>query len=213
MLSIRPNRLRWGPAALGAANARSHNLRALRFKRKDIMTVQTIAAAMQRVESVFQRRPEAGLLDDTPAMAHWESGTRVVSRHPNGTQLVTDMPSEIGGSGDQVTPGWLLRAALASCAATRIAMAAAVAGIELTTLDVAATSRSDARGLLGMANADGQPVPAEPRDVLLAVRIAAHGVAAERLRALVEQSHGYSPVTAAHQAAVPVALRIEVVAG
>ena len=64
-----------------------------------------------------------------------------------------------------------------------------------------------------MANADGQPVPAGPRDVLLAVRIAAQGVAAERLRALVEQSHGCSPVTAAHQASLPVALRIEVVAG
>ena len=177
------------------------------------MTAQAIAAAMQRVESVFRRRPEAGLADDTPATAHWESGTRVVSLHPNGTQVVTDMPSEIGGSGDQVTPGWLLRAALASCAATRIAMAAAAAGIELTTLEVVASSRSDARGLLGMANADGQPVPAGPRDVELAVRIAAHGVAAERLRALVEQSHGCSPVTAAHQAAVPVALRIEVVAG
>lgn len=213
MLSIRPDRVRWSPAALGAANAGSHNLRALRFNRKVIMTVQTIAAAMQRVESVFQRRPEAALEDDTPATAHWESGMRVVSRHPNGTQVLTDMPSEIGGSGDQVTPGWLLRAALASCAATRIAMAAAAAGIELTTLEVAASSRSDARGLLGMANADGQPVPAGPRDVLLAVRIAAQGVAAERLRALVEQSHGCSPVTAAHQAAVPVALRIEVVAG
>lgn len=177
------------------------------------MTVQSIATAMQRVESVFRRRPEAGLADDTPATAHWEGGTRVVSRHLNGTQVVTDMPNEIGGSGDQVTPGWLLRAALASCAATRIAMAAAAAGIELTTLDVVASSRSDARGLLGMANADGQPVPAGPRDVLLAVRIAAHGIAAERLRALVDQSHGCSPVTAAHQAAVPVALRIEVVAG
>jgi uncharacterized OsmC-like protein len=177
------------------------------------MTVQTIAAAMQRVESVFQRRPEAGLLDDTLATAHWESGTRVVSQHSNGTQVVTDMPSEIGGSGDQVTPGWLLRAALASCAATRIAMAAAVAGIELTRLEVAASSRSDARGLLGMANADGQPVPAGPRDVQLAVRIAAHGIAAERLRALVEQSHGCSPVTAALQTPVPVALRIEVDAG
>ena len=202
-----------GPAALGAPSARSHNLRALRLNRKDIVTAQTIAAAMQRVESAFRRRPEAGLADDTPATAHWESGTRVVSQHPKGIQVVTDMPSEIGGSGDQVTPGWLLRAALASCAATRIAMAAAAAGIELTTLNVVASSRSDARGILGMTNADGQPVPAGPRDVQLAVRIAAQGVAEERLRALVEQSHGCAPVTAAHQSAVPVALRIEVVAG
>lgn len=177
------------------------------------MTMQTIAAAMQRVESVFQRRPEAGLHDDAPATAHWQSGTRVVSRHANGTQVLTDMPSELGGSGDQVTPGWLLRAALASCAVTRIAMAAAAAGVELTRLDVSASSRSDARGLLGMANANGQPVPAGARDVQLAVRIAAHGVAEERLRALVEQSHGCSPVTASLQSVVPVDLRIEVDAG
>lgn len=177
------------------------------------MTMQSIAAAMQRVESVFQRRPEAGLLDDTPAMARWQSDMRVVSHHPNGTRVLTDMPSELGGSGDQVTPGWLLRAALASCAATRIAMAAAAAGVELTTLEVAASSRSDARGLLGMGDADGQPVPAGPRDVLLSVRIAARGIAAERLRTLVEHSHGCSPVTAALQAALPVALHIEVDAG
>jgi uncharacterized OsmC-like protein len=60
------------------------------------------------------------------------------------------MPSEVGGSGDQVTPGWLFRAGLASCAATRIAMAAAAEGIELATLEVRASSRSDTRGLLGM---------------------------------------------------------------
>ena len=92
------------------------------------MASQDIAAAMQRVESVLRRRPEVGLHDDAPATARWQSGTRVVSSHANGTQIVTDMPTELGGSGDQVTPGWLLRAGLASCLATRIAMAAAAAG-------------------------------------------------------------------------------------
>ena len=33
---------------------------------------------------------------------------------PGGATLLTDMPPELGGSGDQVTPGWLMRAGLAS---------------------------------------------------------------------------------------------------
>jgi hypothetical protein len=90
-------------------------------------------------------------------------------------------------------------------------MAAAVAGIELTELEVVATSQSDARGLLGMADADGQPVPAGPRDLQLHVNITAtDGTSAERLRSLVEQSHGCSPVSCAVQDATAIELLIEV---
>lgn len=177
------------------------------------MSMQEIAAAMQRVEAVLRRRPEAGVDSDAPASARWQHGTRVVTSHDNGTQIVTDMPAEIGGSGDHVTPGWLLRAALASCAVTRIAMAAAAERIGLTALEVCASSRSDARGLLGMAGADVAAVPAGPLDVQLRVRIAAPGVAPERLRALVEHSHRCSPVSDALARALPVSLRIDVDAG
>jgi len=174
------------------------------------VAAQDIAAAIQRVESVLRRRPDAGLQSDESAVARWQRGTRVVACHANGTEVVTDMPVEIGGSGDQVTPGWLLRAALASCAVTRIAMAAASEGIDLRTLEAQATSRSDARGLLGMADADGAPVSAGPKDVQLAVRIGAPGVSAERLRALVQQSGVCSPVSCAMEDTVPVKLHIEV---
>ena len=174
------------------------------------MAMQDIASAMQRVEQVLRRRPEAGIHDDPPATARWESGMRVVASHPNGTQMPTDMPVQLGGSGDQVTPGWLLRAGLASCAATLIAMAAAAEGIELTVLEVLAKIRSDTRGLLGMANAEGTPINAGPSDVQLHVRISARAVAPERLRALVEDAQRCSPVPNALQNAVPVALRIEV---
>ncbi|MEJ7688909.1 MAG: hypothetical protein WKG52_19115, partial [Variovorax sp.] len=88
------------------------------------MTMQDIAAALQRVEAVLQRRPETGLHDDAPAAARWERGTRVVTHHASGAQMATDMPGELGGSGDQVTPGWLFRAGLASCAATSIVVSA-----------------------------------------------------------------------------------------
>ena len=175
------------------------------------MTRQDIAAAMQRVETVLRQRPETGLHDDAPASARWQGGTRVVASHANGTQMATDMPGALGGSGDQVTPGWLFRAGLASCSATSIAMTAAAAGIELATLDVMASSRSDTRGLFGMAGADGGPVCAGPRDVQLLVRIAAHGVAPERLRTLVEDACRRSPIPNAVQNAVPIDLRIDVV--
>ncbi len=175
-----------------------------------VMTSQKIAAAMQRVESVLRRRPEVGLHEDAPATARWERGTRVVSSHANGAQLVTDMPTELGGSGDQVTPGWLFRAGLASCFATRIAMQAAAAEIELTNLEVVASSRSDTRGVFGMVEVSGEPVGAAPRDVRLFVRISAPGVADERLQSLVEDCNSCSPVSAAVRDALPVALRIEV---
>lgn len=173
------------------------------------MTQQHLAEALQRVQAVLQRRPETGLHEDGPATARWTGGTRVVASHANGTQMPTDMPTELGGTGDQVTPGWLFRAGLAACATTSIVMSAAAESIALTALEVKATSRSDSRGLLGMAEADGQPVHAGPGDVQLAVRIAADGVPPERLRALVQAAVGRSPIPSALQAATPLALRIE----
>ena len=174
------------------------------------MALKDVATAIQRAQAALRRRPQLGVHDDAPATARWESGTRVVTSHANGKQMPTDMPSELGGSGDQVSPGWLFRAGIASCAATTIAMAAAAKGIELTALEVRAISRSDTRGLLGMTGTDGELVYAGPSDVQLHVRICAHGVPAEQLRALVQDSQRCSPVPNAVERAVPMALRIDV---
>lgn len=174
------------------------------------MTTVEIAAAVQRVASVLRRRPEAGIHYDTPASASWAGGLKSITTHPNGFQLETDMPEELGGRGQAVSPGWLFRAGLASCAATRIAMAAATEGIALSALELTASSRSDVRGIFGMTDADGAPVSAGPREVQLHVRICASGVSAERLKLLVEESHRCSPVSCAMQEAIPVALRIEI---
>lgn len=174
------------------------------------MTTQDLAAALERVHSVLKRRPEAGVHDDAPATARWQGGTRVVASHANGTQIASDMPTEFGGTGDHVTPGWLFRAGFASCANTSIVMAAAATGIELDALEVRASSRSDSRGLLGMAGADGEPVFAGPGDVQLHVAISAKGVSAERLRELVEAGVRCSPIPNAVRQATPFALIIEV---
>jgi uncharacterized OsmC-like protein len=174
------------------------------------MTTPHIAQALQRVEAVLLRRPETGIHDDAPATARWDGGTRVVAGHANGTQVQTDMPAELGGSGDRVTPGWLFRAGIASCAATTIAMAAARENIELTVLELKVSSRSDTRGLLGMHDANGEPVTAAPGDLQLQVHIAAPAVSPMRLRALVEQSLRSSPIPCAVQAALPLDLRIDI---
>ena len=173
------------------------------------MTLQPIADALQRVQAVLQRRPEAGGHEDGPATSRWAGGTRVVASHANGMQVASDMPSELGGTGDQVTPGWLFRAGLASCATTSIVMSAATEGIELTSLEVKASSWSDSRGLVGVVDAQGHPVPAGPGDVQLTVRIHAEGVPHERLRSLVQAAVGRSPIPNALQAATPLALRID----
>ena len=174
------------------------------------MSAEYVADAFHRVEAVLRRRPDMGLHDDSPAMASWRGSTRIVTRNHNGIEISTDMPTELGGTGDHVTPGWLMRAGLAACTATTIAMGAAAAGIELTKLELRASSRSDTRGLLGMNESDGTRVGAGPQDVQLHVTIAARDVPAEKLRALVEESYRCSPVPCAIQEETPVGLHIEV---
>ena len=176
------------------------------------MGMEQIAASMERVASVLRRKPQAGVSEDSAATARWEGGLRASVRSDAGLSVATDMPLELGGEASAVTPGWLLRAGLASCAVTRIAMAAAAEGITLQTLEVRATSRSDVRGMLAIPEPDGRPVPAGPLTMELHVRIGAPGFSAERLRALVASTTGCSPVTCAVEQPLPVTLHVDVAA-
>ena len=174
------------------------------------MDLEHIATALERVASTLRRKPQAGLADDSAATAHWGAGLRTQVHSDTGFSVPTDMPTVLGGEAAAITPGWLLRAGLASCSATRIAMAAAAEGISLQTLEVRATSRSDARGMLAIPEVDGGAVPAGPLEVALHVRISAAGVSEERLRALVASTATCSPVTAAVERPLPVAMHVDV---
>lgn len=176
------------------------------------MGMEQIAASMERVASVLRRKPQAGVSEDSAATARWDGGLRASVRSETGHSVQSDMPLELGGEASAVTPGWLLRAGLASCAVTRIAMAAAAEGITLQTLEVRATSRSDARGMLAIPEPEGRPVPAGPLTMELHVRIGAPGFSAERLRALVASTTGCSPVTSAVEQPLPVTLHVDVAA-
>jgi uncharacterized OsmC-like protein len=174
------------------------------------MTAATLAQAIARVKTTLTRRPQTGMHADSPAIARWVQDCRVVCEDEKGTQIATDMPVQLGGTGDRVTPGWLMRAGLASCLATRIALGAAAEGIEITRLEVSARSTSDARGLFAIKGAAGEEISPGPCEVRLEVRINARDVPRERLQALIEESYRCSPVSAALENVVPIALRIEI---
>lgn len=172
-----------------------------------------LATALQRARTVLQRRPDMGLHDDAPALARMQTGTRMVVRHANGAEVISDMPPELGGEGAQVTPGWLFRAGLASCAATCISMSAAMEGITLESLEVEAASRSDTRGVLGMIDEDGVPVCAGSRDLQLKVRLRAPGVPPATLRRVVEAGLRCSPVPVSIRKGSALELQLDIGAG
>jgi uncharacterized OsmC-like protein len=171
------------------------------------MQPNAIHSAIARAAEHLAAHPDDALCDDKPAIATLQSGLRCRAATPDGSvAVVSDMPAAVGGEGGGATPGWLLRAAMANCDATVIAMRAAQLGITLTTLQVTVGSRSDDRGLLGLA--DG--VPAGPLQVHVDVRIAASGATADELHALVRWAEAHSPVNDALCRAVPVSTAITV---
>jgi uncharacterized OsmC-like protein len=163
-----------------------------------------IGEAIASVRSALASKPDAGPAPDRPASAVVEDRLRCRVEGPDGWALVTDMPAAVGGGGSAPTPGWLIRAAWASCAATAIAMRAAELGISLTRLEVTAESESDMRGLLGL----GDGVPPGPQSARMRLRIAANGTDEQRLRELVEWADRHSPVGDALRRAVPTELEI-----
>jgi len=156
------------------------------------------------VKSALASKPDAGPAPDRPAVAVIEDGLRCRTEGAGGWTVVTDMPAAVGGEGAAPTPGWLIRAALASCAATTIAMRAEELGIALTRLEVTAESETDMRGLLGV----GDGIAAGPVTARLRVEVAADGEDEQRLEELVVWADGHSPVGDCVRRAVPVELEI-----
>jgi uncharacterized OsmC-like protein len=119
---------------------------------------------------------------------------------PGGETITTDMVPSVGGTASAPSPGWLLRAAEASCVATLIAMRAAVLGVALETVEVTVDSLSDDRGLLGIAD----DVPAGPLNGRVAVRLAAPGADPDVLEAIARWGVKHCPVCDALEREVPI---------
>lgn len=172
------------------------------------MTAEEIRTTIERTIGVLSEHPEKARSADKPAKAVLDDGLRFRVEGPDGWSLVTDMPAPMGGGASAPTPGWLMRASLASCLASVVAQRAAQEGIELETLEVSTESETDSRGTLGV-----EGVPAGPQTLALRVRIGARGVDAERLRALVESAESRSVVGDVVSRPMPFATDVDVVGG
>lgn len=165
-----------------------------------------IQQCLANVAEHFTKHPQDAISQDKPAVAKLEEGLRCRASGPNGATLVSDMPTGIGGAGTAPTPGWFMRAAMANCDATVIAMRAAQLGISLSKLEVTVGSESDNRGLLGIVDS----APAGPLSTQVTVRIAAPGVSDQALHELVQWAVHHSPVSDAVRRAVPVLTQVMV---
>ena len=169
------------------------------------MSIVHIRQSVEGVIGYYTQNPEKALSADKPATAILEEGLQCRASGPNGWSLVSDMPKGIGGGGEAPTAGWIMRAALANCEVTMIALRAARLGVTLTTLEVTVGSTSDDRGLVGMDDA----IPAGPLDVSVRVRIGADGASQEQLREIVHWAEAHSPVGDALRRAIPTTVEVE----
>ena len=165
------------------------------------MTV--IRSALEAAAGHLAEHPADATELDTPAIATLANGLSCRVEGPFG-ELQTDMATSLGGGASAPSPGWLMRAALASCDATIVAMEAARAGIELTHLAVNVVSESDNRGVLGV----GEGVPPGPLSVRVRFELAASNASADELRELVHRAESRSAVADAISRAVPVTTEI-----
>jgi uncharacterized OsmC-like protein len=168
------------------------------------MDTKHIRSSIAAVVDYLNKNPSAAISKDSMAVAVLEQGLRCHITGPAGALITTDMPTVIGGNGSAPGPGWLLRAALAACDATMIAMRAAVEGVPLTELEVKVDSDSDDRGLV----AADDSVPAGPLKVRVHVRVTSPAPA-EKLKEIIKWAVEHSPVGDALHRAVPISLEIE----
>jgi uncharacterized OsmC-like protein len=170
------------------------------------MSIARIQQSVEGLIGYLSAHPEKSRTTDQAATAVVEDGLRCRATGPNGATIVSDMPKAVGGGGAMPTPGWFLRAALATCDATVIAMRAAQLGVTLSTLEVTVDSESDNRGLVGV----GDEIPPGPLNVRTCIRIAAEGVAPERLQEIASWAAAHSPVADAIRRAVQTTVEVEV---
>lgn len=170
------------------------------------MSVEHIRNSVNDVITYLKENPKDALSTSAPITAVMEGDLRCRATDENGQTIVTDMPKAVGGGGSAPSPGWLSRAALATCDATRISMRAAELGIALDTLEVTADSVDDDRGLFGI----DKSVRAGSLSIRTRVTIGATGVAEKTLREIVDYAVTHSPVADGCRGETPSTLEITI---
>ena len=151
------------------------------------MTTQDIGKAIEGAEKRI--RSQTGPEPDICATAVVEDGLRCRIQSPDGKFVYTDMPESVGGTATSNSPGWLMRAAIASCDATLLAMRAARKGIALDSIKVRVDAMSDGRGMF--LDEGVSPGSSEVR-VLFDIR--ARNASREEIQELVNWVTAHAPV-------------------
>lgn len=168
------------------------------------MGSEGIRHAVEAATEHLRANPSDAKAVDSIATATLLEGLVVRVTGPGNEELVTDMVPSVGGTDSAPSPGWLLRAAEASCVATVIAMRAAVLGISLSSLRVEFDSESDDRGILGIDDT----VPAGPLGASVRVHLAADGVDEATLRDLAQWGIAHCPIHDALERPIPISSAI-----
>ena len=168
------------------------------------MAASDIKAAIQGAVDFLKQHPDQAKATDSAATAWLVEGLVVRVEGPDGASLTTDMVPSVGGTASAPSPGWLMRAAEASCVVTLIAMRAAMLGVALDALEVTVDSESDDRGLLGI----NEDVPAGPISGRVAVRLTAAGVEPALLEEIARWGVKHCPVCDALERPVPITTEI-----
>ncbi len=167
------------------------------------MAEDLVAQAVSRLRIHLTDAPQRGLGTDSFAAAVLAGGLRTAVTGPAGQTATTDMPRGIGGQASAPTPGWYMRAGIASCTATVIALRAAELGVGLDHLAVKVTSRSDDCGMFGIGNA-----PAGPLSASMEVEIRSAAAQPAVLEELVRWGIAHSPMADALTRAVPLEVTV-----
>jgi uncharacterized OsmC-like protein len=168
------------------------------------IVVEHIRSSIENAVRYLTEHPDQARYTDSAATATLEEGLRCRVEGPGGASVITDMPESVGGGAAGPSPAWLLRAALASCVASLIAMESAREGLTLERLEVTVDSESDDRGILAI----DPSVPGGPLSVRVRVLAEAAGAGSDTLREIVERGERLCPVYDTVTRAVPVTLQI-----
>jgi uncharacterized OsmC-like protein len=169
--------------------------------------VESIQCAIEAASRHLTEHPEAARDTDAAATAVHEAGLRFRVDGPMGS-LTSDMAKSVGGGATAPTPAWLLRAALASCDASLVAMEAARDGVELTDLQVTVDSESDFRGILGVDDS----LDPGPLELRVRIQVAASNASEDQLREIVERAEARSPVRDVVAREIPMTTEIAIAA-
>lgn len=170
------------------------------------MSVEHIQNSVNDVITYLSENPQDALSTSAPITAVMEDGLRCRATGDKGESIITDMPKAVGGGETAPSPGWLARAALATCDATRIALRAAELGITLETLEVTTDSVDDDRGLFGI----DKSVRAGSLSIRTRVTIGAAGVDEQTLHEIVDYAVTHSPVADSCRGETPSTVEVKI---